>query len=80
VRVILAKHGRFEPEECMTMMKTLVVGAALAVLVASPAFAQRQGIGDTAPQAGTAVHPEGAPSRTRAVPRAGAESRRHAAG
>lgn len=55
------------------MMKMLVAGAALAVLVAPPAFAQRQGIGDTAPQINTRVHPENV------QPRARAESRRHAA-
>jgi len=61
----------------MKIMRMLAAGAALAALVASPAFAQGQGVGDSSPQTGTRVHPEGVhhPRVHAAVPRA----RRHAA-
>jgi len=46
----------------------MVAGAALAALVAAPASAQRQGIGENAPQVNTRVHPEGTQARRYAVP------------
>src|SRR5215510_4006252 len=44
----------------MSRLNLFVAGIALAALVASPAMAQRQGIGESAPQVNTRVHPEGA--------------------
>jgi hypothetical protein len=44
----------------MNLMKTMIAGAALAVIIGSPAFAQGQGIGESAPQLNTpagATHP-----------------------
>ena len=52
----------------MTRVGLLVAGAALAALVASPASAQGQGIGENAPQINTRVHPEGTRARGYAVP------------
>jgi hypothetical protein len=43
----------------MNNVRLFVASAALAALVASPAMAQRQGIGENAPQVHTPVHPEG---------------------
>jgi len=52
----------------MTRVGIMVAGAALAALVATPASAQRQGIGENAPQINTRVHPEGTQARRHAVP------------
>jgi len=44
----------------MKLMKTMIAGAALAAVIGSPAFAQGQGIGDSAPSLNTpagATHP-----------------------
>ena len=44
----------------MNLLKTMIAGAALAAVIGSPAFAQRQGIGDSAPEINTpagATHP-----------------------
>jgi len=40
-------------------MKIIAASAVLAAMTSTPAFAQRQGIGKSAPQMGTAVHSEG---------------------
>jgi hypothetical protein len=45
----------------MNLLKTMIAGAALAAIIGSPAFAQRQGIGENAPQINTpagATHPK----------------------
>jgi len=49
---------------------TFVIGAALVGLAASPALAQRQGVGENAPAINTRVHPAGTHPRGHAVPRA----------
>lgn len=59
----------------MTKVGLLAAGAALAALVASPAFAQRQGIGEDAPEVNTRVHPEGTHPRGYAVPHRGRHAR-----
>jgi hypothetical protein len=65
------KASHLDMEKCMNIVKVLVAGAAVVMLAASPAFAQRQGIGDKAPQVGARVHSEGVHARAQAVPRTG---------
>jgi hypothetical protein len=64
MRIVLVKPLIWNMEKCMTIVKVLVAGAALVMLVASPAFAQRQGVGDKAPQVGARVHSEGVRARS----------------
>jgi hypothetical protein len=71
MRIVLVKPVIWKMEKCMNIVKALVAGAALVMLVASPAFAQREGIGDKAPQVGARVHSEGVRVRAQAVPRTG---------
>jgi hypothetical protein len=71
MRIILCDAGHLDMEKCMNIVKVLVAGAAVVMLAASPAFAQRQGIGDKAPQVGARVHSEGVRARAQAVPRTG---------
>jgi hypothetical protein len=77
MRIILCDAHRsceachLDMEKCMNIVKVLVAGAAVVMLAASPAFAQRQGIGDKAPQVGARVHSEGVGARAQAVPRTG---------
>lgn len=52
----------------MKTVTALAIGAALVGFVASPALAQRQGLGENAPEINTRVHPEGAHARGYAAP------------
>src|SRR5262245_42798860 len=52
----MSRHKVISNGGVMRRVIMVVAGAAVAALVASPAFAQRQGVGENAPQINTRVH------------------------